>query len=655
MIIFKRVKHSVFGGVLNFSARGSALRIVMFMAFAFLSINLMAPKAAYSETRTLKLYYLHTGEKASITFKKNGRYIKSGLKKLNRFLRDWRRNEPTNMDPKLFDLIWEVYKETRSRKYIHVISGFRSMKTNNMLRKKGRGVARRSQHTQGRALDFFIPGVSLSKLRAIGLRKGIGGVGYYPRSGSPFVHMDTGRIRHWPRMTRRQLKKVFPKGRTVHVPTDGKPLPGYKQALADAKRRKSGKAVYTASKSSGNKKGFLANLFNPGGGSDEDEDNSSNATAPRQVQSVKVPAPKKRDNAIDNVIKADGNNPVQPALERVPLPKLAPRNNVTPSIEQAPEVPNPDSAIGALIAAIPTPRPNNPIDQSIAADELVPVETVQNGENMVGENTAEVASNIGVDDAQGLPDNSVATALAPSSEKPVSAITSRIENALFATEHAGDTLKDGAPELPFKKKNINVDAEKAIIAALEPETPSKPEISAEGADKANDIDDVLAKNNNQSDEAKKLEDATLVAAITNENNPLLKDREELIKGNTSLDEGSIPLPKGRPDEDEIIFQTLVSQLEENKRTAFDEAISEEKASIPDLAIGDLESTHTTLLAFQKASIAEVALMRAPAYGQNMVKLAPSRVLKGGFHNDFDITPTNRFAAITSDIDLAKLD
>ena len=89
----------------------------------------------------------------------------------------------------------------------------------------------------GKAMDFYIPGVSLKKLRNIGLRMQAGGVGYYPRSGSPFVHMDVGNVRHWPRMSRRELVAVFPSGKTLHVPSDGKPLPGFEQAVASYKSR----------------------------------------------------------------------------------------------------------------------------------------------------------------------------------------------------------------------------------------------------------------------------------------------------------------------------------------------------------------------------------------------------------------------------------
>ena len=244
-----------------------------------------------AETRTLKLYNTHTHETASITFKKNGRYVRSGLRDLNRFLRDWRRNESIKMDPRLFDLIWQVYRRARTSKPIHVVSGYRSPATNNMLRRRSRGVAKFSQHTLGKAMDFFIPGVSSSKIRALGMQQQVGGVGYYPRSRSRFIHLDTGRVRHWPRMSRRQLVKVFPRGNTLHVPRDGKPLAGYKVALARAKsgkslaRRSTRVASLTSPTASGDDwndgvlrergsgKGFLSALF--GGGLDEEEESAS--------------------------------------------------------------------------------------------------------------------------------------------------------------------------------------------------------------------------------------------------------------------------------------------------------------------------------------------------------------------------------------------
>jgi len=188
---------------------------------------------AEGETRTISMHHIHTGEDITITYKRDGRYDEAALKKLDWFLRDWRRGETTNMDPRLIDLVWEVQRESNSKEPIQVVCGYRSPQTNAMLHRRSEGVARFSQHILGRAMDFYIPGIPLEQLREIGLRLQRGGVGFYPESGSPFVHMDVADIRMWPRMTHQQLVRVFPDGRTVQIPTDGKPLWGYAQALAE--------------------------------------------------------------------------------------------------------------------------------------------------------------------------------------------------------------------------------------------------------------------------------------------------------------------------------------------------------------------------------------------------------------------------------------
>src|SRR5205807_916447 len=192
---------------------------------------------AEGDTRSLSLHHMHTGEDISITFKRAGRYDDEALKKLDWFLRDWRREQSTHMDPQLLDLVWEVSHEVGAKEPIQVVCGYRSPQTNAMLRHRSRGVAQYSQHTVGRAMDFYIPGVSLEQLRFAGLRLQRGGVGFYPTSGSPFVHLDTGSVRHWPRMTHDQLVRVFPDGKTVHIPADGRPLAHYGQALAEVRRR----------------------------------------------------------------------------------------------------------------------------------------------------------------------------------------------------------------------------------------------------------------------------------------------------------------------------------------------------------------------------------------------------------------------------------
>ncbi|WP_342344741.1 DUF882 domain-containing protein [Rhizobium sp. CFBP 13726] len=203
---------------------------------------------AFAEDRSLKLYFTHTGEKATITYKRDGRLDQKGLAQMNRFLRDWRRNETARMDPNLLDLVWEIYERSGTNNYIHVVSAYRSPATNNMLRGRSRstGVARKSQHMLGKAIDLYIPGVKLSTLRAIAVQIQGGGVGYYPTSGSPFLHVDVGNVRAWPRLSRQELARIFPNGRTIHVPADGRPLQGYSVAMADLKRRGSGKSIAIA-------------------------------------------------------------------------------------------------------------------------------------------------------------------------------------------------------------------------------------------------------------------------------------------------------------------------------------------------------------------------------------------------------------------------
>ncbi|MFJ1311849.1 DUF882 domain-containing protein [Agrobacterium sp. P15N1-A] len=205
--------------------------------------------AAAAEDRSLKLFFTHTGERATITFKRDGKLDPRGLAQINQFLRDWRRNEPARMDPRLLDLVWEVYDRSGAQDYIHIVSAYRSPATNNMLRNRSRvtGVAKNSQHMLGKAMDFYLPGVKLATLRALAMQMQIGGVGFYPTSGSPFVHLDVGSVRAWPRMSRQELARIFPNGNTMHLPADGRPLPGYEQAVADYRRRVGPNSIRIAS------------------------------------------------------------------------------------------------------------------------------------------------------------------------------------------------------------------------------------------------------------------------------------------------------------------------------------------------------------------------------------------------------------------------
>jgi uncharacterized protein YcbK (DUF882 family) len=228
---------------------------------------------ALNETRTLSFHHTHSDEDLTVTFKRDGRYDEEALKQLNHFLRDWRSQEQTTMDRHLFDILWEVYRDVDGKKPIQIISSYRSPATNAMLRRRSSGVARFSQHMLGHAMDFYIPEVPLEQVRYAGLRLQRGGVGFYPTSGSPFVHLDTGSIRHWPRMNHDQLAKVFPDGRTVHLPSNGGPLKGYELARADIERRGNGDDAATV----GNKPGLFAALFKGGKSNDEDDEGSTAA------------------------------------------------------------------------------------------------------------------------------------------------------------------------------------------------------------------------------------------------------------------------------------------------------------------------------------------------------------------------------------------
>ena len=247
--------------------------------------------AALNETKTLSFHHTHSGEDLTVTFKRDGRYDEAALKQLNHFLRDWRTQDETVMDRRLFDILWEVYRDVDGKQPIQIISSYRSPATNAMLRRRSSGVARFSQHMLGHAMDFYIPGVPLEQIRFAGLRLQRGGVGFYPTSGSPFVHLDTGSIRHWPRMTHDQLARVFPDGKTVHLPTDGTPLKGYELAKAEIERRGNGD-------DSASKPNFFAALFKgkpaPAASSDEDDEGapapSAKPAAPTVVAAAAKPA-----------------------------------------------------------------------------------------------------------------------------------------------------------------------------------------------------------------------------------------------------------------------------------------------------------------------------------------------------------------------------
>lgn len=200
----------------------------LFGAFALIaSVCLNADKmtaAGEPDERTISFYHIHTQERLTVVYKRNGKYVPEAMKQINYIMRDWRKNLVKEIAPATIDLAWEMHEELGSKEPINIICGYRSAETNEMLRHTVGGQAKQSQHITGKAIDITFPDIPLKKMRYSALIRERGGVGYYPTSGVPFVHVDTANVRMWPRMPRMELALLFPNGRSKYVPTDGRPI-----------------------------------------------------------------------------------------------------------------------------------------------------------------------------------------------------------------------------------------------------------------------------------------------------------------------------------------------------------------------------------------------------------------------------------------------
>lgn len=363
------------------SAASGSLAIVL---TAFLP-NSTQTAVANGDTRTINLFYVHTNETISATFRVNGSYDAAVLDRLNWFLRDWRRNEPTKMDPRLFDAIWEAQRGAGSTATVKVMSAYRSPETNSMLRRRSRAVAEHSQHIQGRAMDIHVDDVPMSAIRETAVRMQRGGVGYYPTSGTPFVHIDVGSVRAWPRLNYDQLARLFPDGKTVHIPSNGQPLARYEEARAEIAARGGAYAPTLAQVKS---KGFFATLF---GWNEDDEDVAPvqvarRAPAPIRTASMAPAAPvESRAPAAAFRSDADRGNPQQFSRQQASPPPQIATASLTPMAQprgapltiaaldmKYPDVPMPprrpsEAQVLALIAsAVPLP-PQRPTDLIVLA------------------------------------------------------------------------------------------------------------------------------------------------------------------------------------------------------------------------------------------------------------------------------------------------
>ncbi|MEN8188583.1 MAG: DUF882 domain-containing protein [Thermodesulfobacteriota bacterium] len=178
----------------RFLERRSFIRQAFGLGTAIALAPAVKAAAATAAPMEMSFYHTHTGERVKIEYCTWG-CAPSVLEELNQFLRDFRTGEVHPIDAGLFSTLYNIQQISGRRGDIEIISGYRSPKTNSQLRKKGGGVAKRSMHMQGKAMDIRISGLDTRQLRDIAVSLSHGGVGYYSRSN--FVHIDTGRVRTW--------------------------------------------------------------------------------------------------------------------------------------------------------------------------------------------------------------------------------------------------------------------------------------------------------------------------------------------------------------------------------------------------------------------------------------------------------------------------
>jgi uncharacterized protein YcbK (DUF882 family) len=164
-------------------------------AGTILSPTARAFTTIFEETRELSFFNLHTLEKLTIPYDPCQICPPSVLSKVNHLLRDHRTDKIHPIDPALLDILHAVSTMSKSRGTFKIISGYRAPESNAMLHQTSSGVASRSLHMEGKAVDVRLSDIRTSDLRRIGMALGRGGVGYYP--GSDFVHLDTGQVRTW--------------------------------------------------------------------------------------------------------------------------------------------------------------------------------------------------------------------------------------------------------------------------------------------------------------------------------------------------------------------------------------------------------------------------------------------------------------------------
>jgi uncharacterized protein YcbK (DUF882 family) len=146
--------------------------------------------------RTIELHNTHTNETVSAVYRRGEEYQSRAIESLRQLMRDHRSGEAHDIDLKLYDQLHDLALAAGCEPRFEIISGYRSPESNaSMAARPGSGVAKKSLHMEGRAIDVRLHKCSCADLRDLALAAAQGGVGYYRRSD--FVHLDTGRFRTW--------------------------------------------------------------------------------------------------------------------------------------------------------------------------------------------------------------------------------------------------------------------------------------------------------------------------------------------------------------------------------------------------------------------------------------------------------------------------
>lgn len=178
------------------SAPGFSRRQVLQMGGVVIASSLSpTPSWSHHASRSLKLHNALTRENVEVEYWVGGEFVPEALKELNHFLRDPHNGKVTEIDPRLYHLIFDIARRLGAKGIINIMSGYRSPVTNDRLRRRNSAAAKGSFHVKGKAVDIRIPGYSTNAVRRVAVELQQGGVGYYPRS--KYVHIDTGPVRSW--------------------------------------------------------------------------------------------------------------------------------------------------------------------------------------------------------------------------------------------------------------------------------------------------------------------------------------------------------------------------------------------------------------------------------------------------------------------------